>query len=45
MIASINTKEIQIKNERDEMLLNVNQLSFARHELNLLLDKLYLHLS
>ena len=31
-------KEIQIKNERDEMLLNVNQLSFARHELNLLLD-------
>ncbi|MBQ8892760.1 MAG: spore coat protein CotJB [Bacilli bacterium] len=31
-------KGISITNERDEMLLNVNQLSFARHELNLLLD-------
>ncbi len=29
---------IKINNERDELLLNVNQLSFARHELNLLLD-------
>lgn len=29
---------IKINNERDEMLLNVGELSFARHELNLLLD-------
>lgn len=29
---------IPIKNERDEMLLNIGQLSFTRHELNLLLD-------
>ena len=29
---------IPVKNERDELLLNVGQLSFARHELNLLLD-------
>ena len=29
---------IKINNERDELLLNVNELSFARHELNLLLD-------
>lgn len=29
---------IKINNEQDEMLLNVNELSFARHELNLLLD-------
>ena len=31
---------IPVKNERDELLLNVGQLSFAAHELNLLLDKL-----
>lgn len=29
---------IKINNEQDEILLNVNELSFARHELNLLLD-------
>ena len=29
---------INISNDRDEMLLNIGQLSFARHELNLLLD-------
>ena len=29
---------INISSEKDEMLLNVNQLSFAKHELNLLLD-------
>ena len=29
---------IPINNERDEMLLNVGELSFARHEMNLLLD-------
>ena len=31
-------KNININNEQDELLLNVNQLSFLRHELNLLLD-------
>ena len=31
-------KGINITSEQEEMLLNVNQLSFARHELNLLLD-------
>lgn len=30
--------KISINNEKDEMLLNIGQLSFARHELNLLLD-------
>ena len=30
--------ELDITSEQEEMLLNVNQLSFARHELNLLLD-------
>ena len=30
--------KININSERDEMLLNVNELSFARHEMNLLLD-------
>lgn len=29
---------IKINNEFDEMLMNVSELSFARHELNLLLD-------
>ena len=29
---------IPVNNERVELLLNVGQLSFARHELNLLLD-------
>ena len=30
--------DTKITNEHDELLLNVNQLSFACHELNLLLD-------
>ena len=30
--------KIPVNNERDEMLLNIGQLSFARHELNLFLD-------
>ena len=30
--------KVPVNNERDEMLLNIGQLSFARHELNLLLD-------
>lgn len=29
---------ININNERDELLINIGELSFARHELNLLLD-------
>ena len=29
---------IPVNSERDEMLLNIGELSFARHELNLLLD-------
>ena len=29
---------IKVNNEREEMLLNIGQISFARHELNLLLD-------
>ena len=31
-------RNIPVTNERDESLLNIGQLSFARHELNLLLD-------
>ncbi|MBR3661398.1 MAG: spore coat protein CotJB [Bacilli bacterium] len=31
-------RKININNEQDELLLNVNELSFARHEMNLLLD-------
>ena len=31
-------QRINIQNEREEMLLNIGQLSFVRHELNLLLD-------
>ena len=31
-------RRISILNVADEMLLNINQLSFFRHELNLLLD-------
>lgn len=30
--------KLNITSEQDEMLLNVNELSFARHEMNLLLD-------
>ena len=30
--------KIPVNSERDEMLLNIGQLSFARHDLNLLLD-------
>ena len=30
--------KININNEKDELLLNVNELSFALHEMNLLLD-------
>lgn len=31
-------QKIKISNEQDELLLNIGQLSFVRHELNLLLD-------
>ncbi len=30
--------KIPVNSERDELLLNIGQLSFAKHELNLLLD-------
>ena len=35
---NLKPNNITIKNERDELLLNIGELSFARHELNLLLD-------
>ena len=35
---NIKPLNIPVNNERDELLLNVGQLSFARHELNLLID-------
>ena len=31
-------QKIPIQNEQEELLLNINQIAFARHELNLLLD-------
>ena len=35
---NLKPKSVNISSEQDEMLLNINQISFARHELNLLLD-------
>ena len=35
---NLKPRNIKIVNEQDEMLLNLNEISFARHELNLLLD-------
>ena len=34
----LNFIKIPVKNEQEELLLNLNQIAFARHELNLLLD-------
>ena len=35
---NLKPNKLNIKSEQDELLLNVNELSFARHEMNLLLD-------